>query len=164
MNTLREAAQQAEDVLRGCLEHPDAADAIAALRAALTEPYDQTALELCDVCGWKTLIPGEGCLNCERQPKAEPQSGIKQVVELYDSPEHEPAAVKAAWLAGYTEGQKDAWAAPQPRKRLTREEIVDAVREADLDWHQGWTLDEDALNRYETLCRAIEAAVWGEKT
>jgi hypothetical protein len=49
------------------------------------------------------------------QPKAEPQSGIKQVVELYDSPEHEPAAVKAAWLAGYTEGQKDAWAAPQPK-------------------------------------------------
>ena len=29
-------------------------------------PYDQTALELCDVCGWKTLIPDEGCLNCER--------------------------------------------------------------------------------------------------
>jgi hypothetical protein len=34
-------------------------------------PYDQTALELCEVCGWKTLIPTEGCLNCERQPKAE---------------------------------------------------------------------------------------------
>jgi hypothetical protein len=38
MTTLREAAQQAEAVLRGCLEHPDAADAIAALRAALAEP------------------------------------------------------------------------------------------------------------------------------
>jgi tryptophan 2,3-dioxygenase len=80
-STHREVMQQAETVLRGCLEHPDAADAIAALQAAL----------------------------------AEPQSGIKQVVELYDSPEHEPAAVKAAWLAGYTEGQKDAWAAPQPK-------------------------------------------------
>jgi hypothetical protein len=34
-------------------------------------PYDQQALELCEVCGWKTLIPTEGCLNCERQPKAE---------------------------------------------------------------------------------------------
>lgn len=30
-------------------------------------PYDQTALELCETCGWKTLIPGEGCLNCERK-------------------------------------------------------------------------------------------------
>ena len=28
--------------------------------------YDQTALELCEVCGWKTLIPGDCCLNCER--------------------------------------------------------------------------------------------------
>lgn len=30
------------------------------------EPYDQTSLELCEVCGWKTLIPGDCCLNCER--------------------------------------------------------------------------------------------------
>ena len=28
--------------------------------------YDQTALELCTTCGWKTLIPGDCCLNCER--------------------------------------------------------------------------------------------------
>ena len=38
------------------------------LRAELAKPapYDQTALELRETCGWKTLIPGEGCLNCER--------------------------------------------------------------------------------------------------
>ena len=37
------------------------------------EPYDQTALELCNVCGWKTLIPDDCCLNCERaQPAQEP--------------------------------------------------------------------------------------------
>ena len=37
------------------------------------ESYDQTALELCNVCGWKTLIPDDGCLNCERaQPAQEP--------------------------------------------------------------------------------------------
>ena len=35
------------------------------------EPYDQQALELCDVCGWKTLIPGDCCLNCTR-PNPEP--------------------------------------------------------------------------------------------
>lgn len=42
--------------------------AIEAIRAELAKPapYDQTALELCETCGWKTLIPGEGCLNCER--------------------------------------------------------------------------------------------------
>jgi hypothetical protein len=39
----------------------------------LQKPYDQTALELCNVCGWKTLIPDDGCLNCERaQPAQEP--------------------------------------------------------------------------------------------
>lgn len=37
------------------------------------EPYDQTALELCNVCGWKTLIPDDGCLNCERAQPAQEQ-------------------------------------------------------------------------------------------
>jgi len=36
------------------------------LRAAI-EQYDQTALELCKECGWKALIPGDGCLVCARQ-------------------------------------------------------------------------------------------------
>jgi hypothetical protein len=35
------------------------------------EPYDQTALELCNVCGWKTLIPDDGCLNCKRAQPAQ---------------------------------------------------------------------------------------------
>jgi hypothetical protein len=40
--------------------------AVAALRAAI-EQYDQTALELCEECGWKAIIPGDGCLVCARQ-------------------------------------------------------------------------------------------------
>jgi hypothetical protein len=45
----------------------------AAAADKLQEHYDQTALELCEVCGWKTLIPDDGCLNCERaQPAQEP--------------------------------------------------------------------------------------------
>jgi hypothetical protein len=36
------------------------------LRAAI-EQYDQTALELCEECGWKAIIPGDGCLVCARQ-------------------------------------------------------------------------------------------------
>ncbi len=46
------------------------ASAITALRAAI-EQYDQTALELCEECGWRAMIPGEGCLTCARQ-KATP--------------------------------------------------------------------------------------------
>jgi hypothetical protein len=146
MTALREAAQQAEAVLRGCLEHPDAADAIAALRAALAEPdepiawamprpdglildvicpeeharepgqytvplyahpYDQQALELCEECGWKTLIPDEGCLNCERQPKAE------QEPFGYFKPE------PFGWTdcAETDEGAIALYAAPQPRRQ-----------------------------------------------
>jgi hypothetical protein len=40
------------------------------LRAAI-EHYDQTSLELCKECGWRALIPGDGCLVCARQ-KAKP--------------------------------------------------------------------------------------------
>ena len=29
--------------------------------------YDQTALELCETCGWKAIVPGDGCLVCARQ-------------------------------------------------------------------------------------------------
>ena len=46
---------------------------------AQPEPYDQTALELCNVCGWKTLIPDDACLNCERaQPEQEALYGMNQ--------------------------------------------------------------------------------------
>jgi hypothetical protein len=44
--------------------------AMDALRAAI-EHYDQTSLELCEECGWRALIPGDGCLVCARQ-KAKP--------------------------------------------------------------------------------------------
>lgn len=47
---------------------------------------------------------------------------------------------------------------PPPRKPLTDEEIWDEVKAADLDWQTGWSLDEDAPNRYITFARAIEAA------
>jgi len=55
--------------------------AITALRAAI-EQYDQTALELCEECGWKAVIPGEGCLTCARQ-KAKPVAP-RQWVEITD--------------------------------------------------------------------------------
>lgn len=44
--------------------------------------YDQQALELCEKCGWKTLIPTEGCLNCERKPTAWVGLDYQEMVEL----------------------------------------------------------------------------------
>ncbi len=40
---------------------------------------------------------------------------------------------------------------------LSEEEIIDAVRESDLDWQQGWTLEDSEPNRYTQLTRAVEA-------
>jgi hypothetical protein len=44
---------------------------IALYAAPRQEQYDQTSLELCGECGWRALIPGDGCLVCARQ-KAKP--------------------------------------------------------------------------------------------
>ena len=71
----KEIMQQALDALEDCYPflHSDEVvnirlKAIAALEAELSKPekYDQTTLELCDKCGWRTLIPDDCCLNCER--------------------------------------------------------------------------------------------------
>ena len=74
MNDLRKAAEMAlkqlqrDDVYLGH-RSKTRADAIEALRQALAEPeqYDQTALELCEKCGWKAIMPDEGCLVCARE-------------------------------------------------------------------------------------------------
>ena len=51
------------------------------------EPYDQQALELCDKCGWKAIVPGEPCLMCERNarmlaPEPEPSRWHESTAEL----------------------------------------------------------------------------------
>lgn len=61
--------------MHGYLSEQQRHPVITALRARLAqpEPYDQTDLMLCDKCGWKAVVPDEGCLNCARkQPAAEP--------------------------------------------------------------------------------------------
>jgi hypothetical protein len=40
---------------------------------------------------------------------------------------------------------------------MTQDEIIDMAREADLDWHQGWILNVDAPNRFETFAKLVAA-------
>lgn len=40
---------------------------------------------------------------------------------------------------------------------MSDDEIIDAVRDADLDWHAGFPVG-DGENRYAVLCRAVERA------
>jgi hypothetical protein len=67
---------------------------VGTLRQALAQPeqYDQTALELCEKCGWKAIIPDEGCLVCARN-EHEPyvyvgseHKGYREVFPLYRAP------------------------------------------------------------------------------
>jgi hypothetical protein len=34
--------------------------------AAEVADLKQTSGELCEVCGWRFVVPGRGCLNCEK--------------------------------------------------------------------------------------------------
>ena len=68
MTDLRKAAEMSiEAIMDGDVK--DKAAAVYALRQALAQPeqYDQIALELCDVCGWKAVIPDDGCFICARK-------------------------------------------------------------------------------------------------
>jgi hypothetical protein len=123
--------------------------------------YDQTALELCDVCGWKTLIPGEGCLNCERQPKAEQEP----VAWMWQHDETGRTGFVDSWqLANGWQEQNPRlhivsplYAAPQPRRRLTDEEIRDL-----WSWSMTAEAERTANTQQHAFARAIEAAVWGD--
>jgi len=72
------------------------------------QEYDQTALELCNVCGWKTLIPGECCLNCERaQPAQQPVAFICQG-NLYMAGDVDQYCI-ATHIPLYTEPPQHPW-------------------------------------------------------
>lgn len=96
---------------------------------------------------------------------------ITAIEEALAQPEQEPVAIlhrypsKCRMTVEYTdeitevrEGSWPLYTTPPQRKPLTDEEIWDEVKAADLDWQTGWSLDEDASNRYITFARAIEAA------
>jgi hypothetical protein len=95
-------------------------------RIAAIEQYDQTSLELCNECGWRALIPGEGCLICARQ-KAQP------VAWMYDFLADNRDEVIRDWV---TQSQDDIkrengfnvrplYTAPRQWVGLTTQEIED---------------------------------------
>jgi hypothetical protein len=75
------------------------------------EQYDQQALELCEKCGWKTLIPGDGCLNCMRAEKQEPVANL--------TVEQGRVSMAAVILP---DGVYDLYTSPPQRQPLTDEQ------------------------------------------
>ena len=40
---------------------------------------------------------------------------------------------------------------------MTQDEIIEMVREADLDWHTGWTLGDEEQNRFVAFANLVAA-------
>lgn len=94
-------------------------EAIAA-EEAQTEPYDQQALEPCDTCGWKAIVPGEPCLVCARNAKMLEQEQEQEPVAYVNADGFiiEKGCLELAW------GTK-IYARPQPVAELTDDEIIE---------------------------------------
>jgi len=103
------------------------------------EQYDQTALELCKECGWRALIPGDGCLVCARQ-KAQP------VAWMYDFMADNRDEVIRDWV---TQSQDDIkrengfnvrplYTAPRQWVELTDDEARALVNRATFGDRTNW--------------------------
>lgn len=87
-------------------------------------PYDQTALALCTVCGWKTLIPGDCCLNCERDKaiaQPVPPAALQDVTE---------DDVDAAIETFHGQGMRDALEEFLKRKATTAQPAPAVIKAA----------------------------------
>jgi hypothetical protein len=100
---LAEPVQEPPCATRECM--PSQCPNCASLEAQNTEldqklaDIEQTSLELCNVCGWKTLIPGDCCLNCERKhPLGQASTDVPLTV--YSVKKAEPVQEPAGWLEG----------------------------------------------------------------
>ena len=155
-------------------------DVYRAMLAAAPQPpygYDQQALDLCQTCGWKTLIPGDCCLNCARQkPQAEqePAGDDRQLHigacitegRLYASvmrtdPNGSVTVIAMSNMDAASLANNDCTArmlpAQQPKREpLTDEQIIDIADDYKTQWvHGGQTYDQfDSM----AFARAIEAA------
>jgi hypothetical protein len=130
MTDLRDAAQQALE--------------------ALELTYSATS-EHCDT-QWKAIAALRAALE---QPEQEPVAWMVYTQDGKSVCVTDNPADFIEWRSFplYTHPPRCEW------RGLTEEEIIDAVRESDLDWHQGWTLEEGEPNRYTQLVRAVGVAL-----
>ena len=135
MTTLREAAQQALEALQKIYLAPE------------HDEYIRVWWPACD----EAITALRAALE---QPEQEPVAwGMMLDGKIYDciTPEEHDRKEGKYTIPLYTQ--------PQPKAEpLTEEEIIDAVRGADLDWAYGWTLEEERNNRFVAFTRAIERA------
>lgn len=82
------------------------------LAQQVAPPYDQQALELCDKCGWKAIMPGEPCFVCNMQVAA-PQVPMTTEEALDLMPTNNMGRIDAlAWMARAVERHHGIGAKP----------------------------------------------------
>ena len=147
--------------LRQALEESanSTADVVESKALSQPEQYDQTALELCEKCGWKGIIPDEGCLVCARKNQ-------KPVAWLNITDEGERYIQFAGSVKDFNEGTK-FYTAPPKREwvGLTDEEAWGVYRTHGLSFHRPNHVEENEW----ALCmrdfaRAIEAKLKEKNT
>ncbi len=81
---------------------------------AQPEQYDQTALELCEKCGWKAIIPDDGCLVCAKKNQkpvawmyVNDDGKCEEIEYIGDFDEHLYLPPAGQWL--YTAPPKREW-------------------------------------------------------
>lgn len=121
------------------------------------EHYDQQALDLCSTCGWKTLIPGDCCLNCaQHQPQGD--QGAVGFVRQVDIEHLGNTPSDWASMFGQATGYNTVpvYTRPQPRHPLTDEAVLGVAKSIEIQF------DSERLNEQIddilAFARAIEAA------
>ena len=106
------------------------------LRAAI-EQHDQTSLELCEKCGWKALIPGDGCLVCARQ-KTKPAAWVYP--EFWD---HLKRVNCGTAYRSPDDGMQPLYTAPRQWVGLTEDEIHHAFCYVEYETPNDWNADPE---------------------
>ena len=111
---------------------------------------EQTSLELCEVCGWKTLIPGDCCLNCERKhPLGQASTDVPLTV--YSVKKAEPVQEPVAW--SHINGTSDTKWHPPQRKPMNEFDALRLVTET-----VGLLKSAGPVEGLIGIIRAVEAA------
>jgi hypothetical protein len=116
---------------------PPQADVRPLYTAPRQEQYDQTSLELCETCGWKAMIPGEGCLVCARQ-KAKPAAWVYP--EFWD---HLKQVNCGTAYRSPDDGMQPLYAAPRQWVGLTEDEIHHAFCYVEYETPNDWNADPE---------------------
>ncbi len=116
-------------------------------------PGEFDAMDQCDQMRWRGVL---------QQAFDAGQADAQRTAAVWENEAREQAlqalASEGQWIEQTGALQRRIAELEAQRVPLTDEQIADAVREADLDWHHGWTLDETEANRFTQLVRAVERA------